>query len=106
MNAYNYHATFDFKRMGWVDFEIKVPIFLVVVAGAGVVVVSWLRTLLLWRGPAIIPIGLGVYGLLHAGWIAVYLMTSGSNDSVGIGSVLTAIAFLVMLILIFKQIRP
>jgi serine/threonine protein kinase len=85
---------------------IKVPTYLVVVAAAGVALVSWLRALSVWRGPAVLPLGLGVYGLAYAGWLILFVVVSDPDrDSAGVGSVLTAIAFFVMLIVMFKQIR-
>ena len=83
---------------------LKLPNWLAVLAAACVAAISWLRALGVWTAPSFVPFAFAGYGLLHAGFALVALM--GSNrGSAGVGSLLTASAFVGMLVVLVRQLR-
>ena len=76
---------------------VKIPNWLVVVAAAGAAVVAWLKVARVWEPPAALLYALAGYGLFHSVWVVLALMFS-SRGALGIGSLLTAAAFVGMLV--------
>jgi len=83
---------------------LSLPNWLVVLAAAGVAILRWLKASSVWDAPSAVPFGLAGYGLLHAGLAAVVLMGS-ARSSAGVGSFLTALAFIGILVILAKQAR-
>jgi hypothetical protein len=78
--------------------------WLVVLAAAGVTSLAWLKTFSAWDAPKVVPVALAAYGLFHAGFAFVMLMSS-SKSSAGAGSFLTAVAFAGILVILIRQVR-
>lgn len=83
---------------------LKLPNWLAVLAAACVAAVSWLRAMEVWTAPSFVPFTFAGYGLLHAGFALVALMGS-DQGSVGVGSLLTVVAFVAMLVVLVRQLR-
>jgi len=75
-----------------------------VVAAAGVTALGWLKALPVWRSPLAVPLAVAGYGLLHAGFALVILMTS-EKSSAGVGSFLTVLKFIGIVVLLILQAR-
>jgi len=60
---------------------LKLPNWLVVLAAAGVTALCWLKALSVWNSPIAIPLAVAGYGLLHAGFALVILMTSDQGSA-------------------------
>ncbi len=88
---------------GYVMFgSLKFPNWLVVVAAGCVLGLSWLKAWSARDVPLIFPLGLAVYGLLHAG--LVHTFAAGASTIVP-GGLLTAAAFLGVIVLLVMQSR-
>ncbi len=83
---------------------LKLPNWLVVLAAAGVAALCWLKALSVWYAPAFVAFALAAYGLLHAGFALVILMSSDQGTA-GVGSFLTALAFIGILVILVQQVR-
>ncbi len=83
---------------------LKLPNWLAVLAAACVAAASWLRAMGVWTAPSFVPFTFAGYGLLHAGFALVALMGS-DQGSAGLGSLLTALAFVGMLVVLVQQLR-
>lgn len=83
---------------------MRIPNWLVVVAAAGAVLLTWCRSLSVWNAPVLVPLLVAGYGLAHAVYVVVGLIVS-DRGTVGIGSVLTALSFAAMLVLTGGQYR-
>jgi hypothetical protein len=83
---------------------LKLPNWIVVLAAGGVVLMSWLTARQVWKAPAALIIGLAAYGLAHTGFMILALIVS-KDATAGVGSYLTALAFVGMLIVLWQQIR-
>jgi len=83
---------------------LKLPNWLVVLAAASVTVLCWLKATLVWEAPIAAPLAVAGYGLLHAGFALLILMTS-HQGSPGVGAVLTVLAFIGILVLVVLEAR-
>jgi hypothetical protein len=83
---------------------LKIPNWLVVVAASAAALISWLKALSVWQAHIGLSVGLTVYGFLHACWVLVSLGAS-DDGSIGIGSLLTAAAFVAMVVLVVQEAR-
>ena len=83
---------------------LKLPHWLVVLAAAGVTALCWLKACSVWEAPAVVPFALAAYGLFHAAFVWVTLMSS-DKGSAGVGSFLTAVAFVAILVVLVQQVR-
>jgi hypothetical protein len=83
---------------------LKLPNWLVVLAAAGVTALCWLKASSIWAAPSAVLLALAAYGVLHAGFALVVLMGS-SEGSAGVGTVLTGLAFIAILVILVKQVR-
>jgi len=81
---------------------LTLPNWLVVLAAAGVATLCWLKAATVWDAPRAVLFALAGYGLLHAGFALLVLMSSGKG-SAGIGSLLTALAFIAILVILVRQ---
>jgi FtsH-binding integral membrane protein len=83
---------------------LKFPNWLVVVAAGGVALISWLAATGAWRPPTALPVALAAYGLAHSLYVFVALMLA-AKASVGIGVIVTAVAFVGMVVVVVRQFR-
>jgi len=83
---------------------VTLPNWLVVLAAASVAALGWLKAASVWDAPSVVLFGLAGYGLLHAGFAFVALMAI-DNGSAGVGSFLTALAFVGILVILVQQVR-
>jgi hypothetical protein len=84
--------------------NLSLPNWLVVLAAASLAAVAWLKALDIWSAPAFVPFSLAGYGLFHAGDFLISLMI-GSNSKAGVGSFLTAVTFIGLLVMLVQQAR-
>jgi hypothetical protein len=84
--------------------NLSLPNWLVVFAAACLTAIAWLRALEIWTIPAFVPFALAGYGLFHAGFFLVTLM-SASGSSAGVGSFLTVVTFIGLLVMQIQQAR-
>ncbi|MEW6747085.1 MAG: hypothetical protein AB1486_30485 [Planctomycetota bacterium] len=85
-------------------FDVDLPNWLVVLAAAGITALCWLRASSAWSVSPIVLLALAAYGLLHAGF-ALVMLAASDEGSVGVGSLITAIAFSGILVSLVKQMR-
>jgi hypothetical protein len=83
---------------------LELPNWLVVLAAAGAAVLCWLKAGSVWDAPSAVLFAVAGYGLLHAGFALVILMSS-DQGSAGVGSFLTVLAFIGMLVVLVQQAR-
>lgn len=84
--------------------DARIPNWLVVVAAVGAVLLSWCRAAAVWSSPVVVPLLVAGYGLAHSLYLVGWLIVS-DNGRLGIGSVLTLIAFGAMVALFVGQYR-
>jgi hypothetical protein len=84
--------------------NLSLPNWLVVMAAAGIAGLAWLKALAIWSGPAAISFALAIYGALHAGFASAVLQFS-QGGTVGIGSILTTLAFIGILVVLGQEYR-
>ncbi|MGA2620012.1 MAG: hypothetical protein ABSF26_20540 [Thermoguttaceae bacterium] len=83
---------------------LSLPNWLVVLASAGVAALCWLKAASVWDAPSAVLFALAGYGLLHTGVAWLALMGS-DKSSAGVGSFLTALAFIGILVILVQQAR-
>jgi len=83
---------------------LGLPNWLVVVAALAVAATAWLKATAAWVPPAALPMALAAYGFLHASWWIVAVGVAG-KASVGVGSLLTGLAFTGMLVALVRRRR-
>jgi hypothetical protein len=76
----------------------------VVFAAVSVAALCWLKATSVWAAPPALLFGLAGYGLFHSGDILVWLLSS-DKSSAGVGSFLTVIAFVGILVALFRHVR-
>jgi hypothetical protein len=81
---------------------LTLPNWLVVLAAASLVALCWLKAAAVWDAPSAVLFALAGYGLFHVGFALVVLMRS-ENASAGVGSSLTALAFVGILVILIRQ---
>jgi hypothetical protein len=81
---------------------LSLPNWLVVLATAGVAVLCWMRASSVWQAPTALPIALAGYGLVHTGFFTILLAASG-DASLGVGSVVSTLAFMILLGILIRQ---
>jgi hypothetical protein len=84
-------------------YPFTVPNWLVVVAAASVAALGWLKAASVWDAPSAVLFALAGYGLLHVGFVFMVMMTS-DKGSAGIGSFLTALAFVGILAILVQRV--
>ena len=84
--------------------KLKLPNWLVVLAAIGLATLCWLRATSVWSAPPALLFGLAGYGLFHAGDAMVSLLAS-SKGSAGVGSFLTVLGFVGILIGLVQRVR-
>jgi hypothetical protein len=84
--------------------RLELPNWLVVVAAIAVATLCWLKVTSVWAAPPALLFGLASYGLFHAGYILVWLLTSDKR-SAGVGSYLTVIGFAGILVALVRHAR-
>ncbi|MGO9111567.1 MAG: hypothetical protein ACLP9L_20270 [Thermoguttaceae bacterium] len=83
---------------------LSLPNWLVVLASAGVATLCWLKATSVWDAPVAVLFALAGYGLLHIGVALLTLMGSGKS-SAGVGSLLTALAFIGIIAILVQLVR-
>ena len=83
---------------------LELPNWLVVLGAIGVTALCWLKACSVWEASAVVPFALAAYGLFHAAFVWVALMSS-DEGSAGVGSFLTAVAFVAILVVLVQQVR-
>ena len=83
----------------------KLPNWLVVLAAGAIATLVWVRAKSITAIPGALPIALAIYGLLHAA-LAGFVLVGSSGGSLGVGTLLTAAAFLGMVVLLVRGPRP
>ena len=83
---------------------LSLPNWLVVLAAAGAATLCWLKAASVWDAPSAVPFSLAGYGLLHTGVALITLIGSGKG-SVGVGSVLTVLAFIGIIVILVQLVR-
>jgi hypothetical protein len=84
--------------------RLKLPNWLVVFAAISVAVLCWLKAKSVWAAPPALLFGLAGYGLFHSGYVLVRLLSS-DKSSAGVGSFLTVVAFVGMLVALIRHVR-
>ncbi len=84
--------------------RLELPNWLVVFAALSVAVLCWLKATSIWAAPPALLFGLVGYGLFHSADILVWLLSSDKR-SAGVGSLLTVIAFVGMLVALVRHVR-
>ena len=105
--ATNASSSFPTLVTGWNGLinlsGLLLPDWIVVLAAAGVVLISWLYTLSIWRSPRSLPLGLIVYGCVHAAF--AILAVQQQSGTPGSGIFFTGLTFVGMFFLIRQQYR-
>ena len=83
---------------------LELPNWLVLLGAIAVTALCWLKACSVWEAPAVVPFALAAYGLIHAAFLLVTLMSS-DRGSAGVGSFLTVVAFLGILCLLIQQVH-
>jgi hypothetical protein len=79
---------------------IQIPNSIVVLIAAVLSVVAWLQASQVWYAPRVLQISLAGYAVFHSIWFIFAVLGSGS---LGIGAVLTAAAFVWMLVVLIRR---
>jgi hypothetical protein len=84
--------------------RLKLPNWLVVFAALSAAALCWLKAKSVWSTPPALLFGLAGYGLLHSVSFLFWLLSSEKN-SAGVGSFLTVVAFVGMLVALVRHVR-
>jgi hypothetical protein len=83
---------------------LEMPNWLVVPVAASVAALCWLKAASIWNAPSAVLFAAASWGLLQAG-ITVAILIGSEGGSAGVGSFLTVLAFLGMLVVLVQQAR-